>query len=68
MVPASAWRRSETPPKGSSARAGIKHNDVAIINNIVFTATDEGIYYNKAFHTHMDTPKLYPSPTTGYTS
>ena len=40
-----------------SAGAGIKHNDVAIINNIVFTATDEGIYYNKAFHSHMDTPE-----------
>ena len=28
-----------------------------IIDNIVFTATDEGIFYNKAFHTHMDTPE-----------
>lgn len=40
-----------------SAGAGIKHNDVAVINNIVFTATDSGIYYNKAFHTHLDTPE-----------
>ena len=48
----------EDPSKGIvSAGAGIKHNDVAIINNIVFTATDEGIYYNKAFHTHLDTPE-----------
>ena len=48
----------DDPAKGIvSAGAGIKHNDVAIINNIVFTATDEGIYYNKAFHTHMDTPE-----------
>lgn len=46
------------PSKGVvSAGSGIKHNDVAVINNVVFTATDEGIYYNKAFHTHMDTPE-----------
>ena len=37
------------PSKGVvSAGSGIKHNDVAVINNVVFTATDEGIYYNKA--------------------
>ena len=46
------------PSKGVvSAGSGIKHNDVAVINNVVFTATDEGIYYNKAFHTHMGTPE-----------
>ena len=48
----------DDPAKGIvSASAGFEHNDVAIINNIVFTATDEGIYSNKAFHTHMDTPE-----------
>ena len=32
------------PSKGVvSAGSGIKHNDVAVINNVVFTATDEGI-------------------------
>ena len=40
-----------------SAGTGIKHNDVAVIDNIVFTATDEGLFFSKAFHTHLDTPE-----------
>ena len=40
-----------------SAGTGISHNDIAVIGNVVFTATDKGIYYSKAFHSGLDSPE-----------
>lgn len=40
-----------------SAGAGISHNDIAVIGNVVFTATDKGVYYSKAFHSGLDSPE-----------
>jgi hypothetical protein len=40
-----------------SAGTGISHNDVAVIGNVVFTATDKGVYYSKAFHSGLDAPE-----------
>ena len=40
-----------------SAGSGISHNDVAVIGNVVFTATDKGVYFSKAFHSGLDAPE-----------
>ena len=40
-----------------SAGTGISHNDIAVIGNVVFTATDKGVYYSKAFHSGLDAPE-----------
>lgn len=40
-----------------SVGSGISHNDVAVIGNVVYTATDKGIYFSKAFHSGLDTPE-----------